>query len=72
MLMPMFILGCSALMHEHQDKIRRFSDTIKRFSNFGIIKPTREVMEKTWRSMDAMDEASWDWETIIRLGNHYA
>ncbi|KAI9841667.1 MAG: hypothetical protein M1837_000461 [Sclerophora amabilis] len=66
LLMPLFLLGCAAFVPEQRPDIRRAFGTLKRYSNLGNIEPAREVVEKVWARMDAKDESSWDWESIIQ------
>ena len=65
LLMPLFMLGCAAFLPEQRPDIRRAFGTLKRYSNLENIEPARQVVERIWQLMDAKDEASWDWETII-------
>lgn len=66
LLMPLFLLGCAAFLPEQRPEIKRAFGTLKRYSNLGNIEPAREVVEKVWARMDAKDETSWDWETMIK------
>lgn len=66
LLMPLFLLGCAAFDPEQRPEIRDAFDGLIAYSNLGNIKPAREIVEKVWEKMDAGDESSWDWETIIQ------
>jgi hypothetical protein len=66
MLMPLFMLGCAAFDPEQRPEISKGFDSIKNYSNLGNIGPARLVVERVWQLMDAADESSWDWETIIK------
>lgn len=66
LLMPLFLLGCAAFAPEQRPEIRDAFDGLIAYSNLGNIRPAREIVEKVWEKMDAGDESSWDWETIIQ------
>jgi hypothetical protein len=66
LLMPTFLLGCAAFDTDQRPDIKRAFGVIKRYSELGNIEPAKEVVEKVWQMMDRGDEASWDWETIIK------
>lgn len=66
LLMPLFLLGCAAFKPEQRPEIRQAFEGLIAYSNLGNIKPAREIVEKVWEMMDAGDESSWDWETIIK------
>ncbi|KAF2147040.1 uncharacterized protein K452DRAFT_217786 [Aplosporella prunicola CBS 121167] len=65
LLMPLFLLGCSAFDEEQRPAIIDAFDGLQNYSALGNIKYAREIVETVWRMMDAGDEESWDWETII-------
>ncbi len=65
LLMPLFLLGCSAFEPEQRPEIRQAFDGLQAYSNLGNIKYARAVVEQVWEMMDAGDTDSWDWETII-------
>jgi hypothetical protein len=65
-LTPIFIVGCSAF-HEHQRQaVLQAFDVLQQYSALGNIKPAREVVEKVWQFMDAGDDCTWDWESIMK------
>lgn len=66
MLMPTFLLGCAAFSEQHRPEVRASFDLLQNYSNLGNIKYTRQVVESVWELMDAGDERSWDWESIIQ------
>ncbi|KAI9791242.1 MAG: hypothetical protein M1816_004234 [Peltula sp. TS41687] len=67
LLMPVFILGCAAFEPEQRPALRKAFGTLKRYSNLKNIEPAKDVVEKVWSIMDADDDdASWDWENIIK------
>ncbi len=66
LLMPLFLLGCAAFEPEQRPEIGKAFDVVIAYSNLGNIKPARLIVEKVWEKMDAGDETSWDWETIIK------
>lgn len=65
MLMPMFLIGCSAFEERQRARIRQGFDDLKRYSNLRNIEPARQVVEHVWEVMDTRMEDSWDWEKII-------
>ena len=66
LLMPLFLLGCSAFKEEQRPEIKKCLGTLKRYSNFRNIEPARKVVEAVWDLMNKGDESSWDWETVIQ------
>ena len=66
LLLPLFILGCAAFEKPQRDKIEVAFDNLEGYSRLGNIGPAREVVHKVWEMMDAGDERSWDWETIMQ------
>ena len=63
--MPLFLLGCSAFDPEQRPEIETAFAALQEYSNLGNIPYAKEVVETVWQMMDAGDEESWDWETII-------
>ena len=66
LLMPVFLLGCSAFDTEHRPDIERAFESLEAYSKLGNIMYARKVVHKVWELMDAGDPNSWDWETIIK------
>ncbi|KAJ5808586.1 hypothetical protein N7474_009855 [Penicillium riverlandense] len=65
-LMPLFLLGCSAFIPEQRERIRKGFDALKAYSNLRNIEPAFKVVARVWEIMDTKMEDSWDWEKIIR------
>ncbi|EEH37525.1 C6 transcription factor [Paracoccidioides lutzii Pb01] len=65
MLMPLFLLGCSAFKLRQRERIRMGFDSLQAYSSLRNIKPAFAVVEKVWEIMDDKPEESWDWEKII-------
>ena len=65
LLMPLFLLGCSAYKAEYRPEISAAFDRLQAYSELGNIKYARQVVERIWEKMDHGDEDVWDWETII-------
>ncbi|QSS63536.1 C6 transcription factor OefC [Histoplasma capsulatum] len=65
MLMPLFLLGCSAFESKQRERIKRGFDSLQAYSSLRNIEPAFRVVEKVWRVMDHSIEESWDWEKII-------
>ncbi|OAX85150.1 hypothetical protein ACJ72_00485 [Emergomyces africanus] len=65
MLMPLFLLGCSAFEAKQRERIKRGFDSLQAYSNLRNIGPAFRVVEKVWEVMDRKIEESWDWEKII-------
>lgn len=67
MVMPLFLLGCSAFEAEQRECIREGFKSVQAYSNLRNINPAVKVVEKVWEKMDAglEEEDSWDWEKII-------
>ncbi|EGC42302.1 conserved hypothetical protein [Histoplasma capsulatum var. duboisii H88] len=65
MLMPLFLLGCSAFETKQRERIKRGFDSLQAYSSLRNIEPAFRVVEKVWRVMDHTIEESWDWEKII-------
>ncbi|KAF2088528.1 hypothetical protein K490DRAFT_39417 [Saccharata proteae CBS 121410] len=66
LLMPLFLLGCSAFEPEQRPDIRTAFQGLQNYSALGNIKYAKEIVENVWTMMDAGVEESWDWETIIK------
>ncbi|PGH36067.1 hypothetical protein GX50_01079 [[Emmonsia] crescens] len=65
MLMPLFLLGCSAFESKQRERIKRGFDSLQAYSSLRNIGPALRVVEKVWEVMDHNTEESWDWEKII-------
>ncbi|KAL1986611.1 hypothetical protein VTN96DRAFT_5989 [Rasamsonia emersonii] len=65
MLMPLFLLGCSAFELRQRERIRKGFDDLQAYSNLRNIEPALRVVERVWEVMDTKMEDSWDWEKII-------
>ncbi|EGE80495.1 OefC protein [Blastomyces dermatitidis ATCC 18188] len=65
MLMPLFLLGCSAFETKQRERIKRGFDSLQAYSSLRNIEPALRVVEKVWEIMDHNIEESWDWEKII-------
>ncbi|KAE8148192.1 fungal-specific transcription factor domain-containing protein [Aspergillus avenaceus] len=65
-LMPLFLLGCSAFLPAQRERIHKGFVTLKSYSNLRNIKPALKVVKRVWEIMDTNIEDSWDWEKIIR------
>ncbi|GME42961.1 C6 transcription factor [Neofusicoccum parvum] len=65
LLMPLFLLGCAAFDPVQRKPITEGFDSLQAYSNLGNIPYAREVVNTVWDMMDAGNEESWDWETII-------
>ncbi|OJJ60672.1 hypothetical protein ASPSYDRAFT_755921 [Aspergillus sydowii CBS 593.65] len=68
-LMPLFLLGCSAFVPRQREKIRKGFDALKAYSNLRNIEPAFKVVQRVWEVMDSKTEDSWDWERIIKEMN---
>ncbi|OCK94268.1 uncharacterized protein K441DRAFT_561812 [Cenococcum geophilum 1.58] len=66
LLMPLFLLGCAAFERDQRPEILQAFEGLEAYSALGNIKYAKVIVEKVWKMMDAGDEDSWDWETIIR------
>jgi hypothetical protein len=64
-LMPLFLLGCSAFVTEQRERITRGFEDLKSYSNLRNIEPAFKVVTRVWEIMDTRIEESWDWEKII-------
>lgn len=65
-LMPLFLLGCSAFLPHQRDRIQKGFEALKAYSNLRNIEPAFKVVRKVWEVMDTKMEDSWDWEKIIK------
>jgi len=65
LLMPVFILGCAAFDPDQRPDIIKAFDGLEQYSRLGNIQYARKVVERVWEMMDAGNEDSWDWETIL-------
>jgi hypothetical protein len=65
-LMPLFLLGCSAFVPEQRERLRTGFENLKSYSNLRNIEPAFKVVSRVWEIMDTNTEDSWDWEAIIR------
>jgi len=66
MLMPLFLLGCSAFEPLQRERVKKGFDALRSYSNLRNIQPALTVVEKVWDLMDNSPEESWDWEKIIK------
>ena len=65
MLMPLFLLGCSAFEERQREQIREGFDDLKAYSSLRNIEPALKIVERVWEVMDTDTDQSWDWEKII-------
>ncbi|RAH78184.1 hypothetical protein BO86DRAFT_382355 [Aspergillus japonicus CBS 114.51] len=65
-LMPLFLLGCSAFLPRQRERIKKGFESLKAYSNLRNIEPAFKVVERVWEVMDNNSEESWDWEKIIK------
>ncbi|KAJ5795680.1 transcriptional regulator family: Fungal Specific TF [Penicillium psychrosexuale] len=65
-LMPLFLLGCSAFVPEQRQRIMQGFENLKSYSNLRNIEPAFKVVVRVWDIMDTRMQDSWDWEKIIR------
>ncbi|KAJ5601871.1 hypothetical protein N7510_011405 [Penicillium lagena] len=65
-LMPLFLLGCSAFIPEQRERVQKGFEALKAYSNLRNIDPAFKVVARVWEVMDTKMEDSWDWEKIIR------
>ncbi|KAL5340061.1 fungal-specific transcription factor domain-containing protein [Aspergillus crustosus] len=68
-LMPLFLLGCSAFVPHQRERIQRGFEALKAYSNLRNIEPAFKVVQRVWEVMDTKTEDSWDWEKIIKEMN---
>ncbi|RMJ24123.1 C6 transcription factor [Aspergillus sp. HF37] len=65
-LMPLFLMGCSAFVPHQRDRIKQGFESLQSYSNLRNIRPAFRVVERVWEVMDSVIEDSWDWEKIIK------
>ncbi|KAI1957392.1 hypothetical protein LOZ58_005762 [Ophidiomyces ophidiicola] len=65
LLMPLFLLGCSAFEPHQRDRIKKGFNSLQTYSSLRNIKPAFCIVEKVWDIMDTNPDQSWDWEKII-------
>lgn len=65
-LMPLFLLGCSAFVPRQRERIKQGFESLRSYSNLRNIQPAFQVVERVWEVMDLDIEESWDWEKIIK------
>ncbi|KAL4888980.1 fungal-specific transcription factor domain-containing protein [Aspergillus ambiguus] len=65
-LMPLFLLGCSAFLPRQRERIQQGFESLRHYSNLRNIQPAFKVVQKVWEVMDTKMEDSWDWEKIIK------
>lgn len=65
LLMPLFLLGCSAFEEGQRDRIRSAFDDLKAYSSLRNIEPALTIVERVWEVMDTNPDQSWDWEKLI-------
>ncbi|KAL3453412.1 fungal-specific transcription factor domain-containing protein [Aspergillus insuetus] len=68
-LMPLFLLGCSAFLPRQRERIQKGFEALKAYSNLRNIEPAFKVVRRVWEVMDTKTEDSWDWEKIIKEMN---
>ncbi|KAL4962370.1 Zn(II)2Cys6 transcription factor [Aspergillus stella-maris] len=68
-LMPLFLLGCSAFVPRQRERIQKGFEALKAYSNLRNIEPAFKVVQRVWEVMDTRMEDSWDWERIIKEMN---
>ena len=65
LLMPLFLLGCSAFDPAQRPEIRERFDGLQAYSHRGNIRCAKEIVEVVWSMMDVGNENAWDWESIM-------
>lgn len=65
MLMPLFLIGCSAFEPFQRERIKKGFGALEEYSSLRNIEPVLKVVERIWEVMDTKIEDSWDWERII-------
>ncbi|PKY08264.1 hypothetical protein P168DRAFT_246682 [Aspergillus campestris IBT 28561] len=68
-LMPLFLLGCSAFVPRQRERIQKGFESLKAYSNLRNIEPAFKVVQQVWEVMDTKSEECWDWEKIIKAMN---
>ncbi|KAH8700390.1 fungal-specific transcription factor domain-containing protein [Talaromyces proteolyticus] len=64
-LMPLFLISCSAFEPRQRERIKKGFDALKEYSSLRNIDPVLKVVQRVWEVMDTKIEDSWDWEHII-------
>ena len=65
LLLPTFILGCSAFEEGQRMQVREILTQLEACTRQGNVAPTLEVIQKVWEMMDVGDEQNWDWESVM-------
>ncbi|KAI5363927.1 Putative zn(2)-C6 fungal-type DNA-binding domain, fungal transcription factor [Septoria linicola] len=66
LLMPLFLLGCSAFEPEQRPEITQAFEGLQKWSTLGNIRYAKVIVEEIWVMMDnGRAEETWDWESII-------
>ncbi|KAK5114534.1 hypothetical protein LTR62_002469 [Meristemomyces frigidus] len=66
LLMPIFLLGCSAFEPQQRPEISEAFQRLQDWSSLGNIRYARQIVEEIWQMMDeGREHETWDWETII-------
>ena len=65
-LLPLFLLSCAAFQERQRPDIEEAFTRALDYSRFGNIMVAKQVVKRVWEMMDAGDERSWDWETIMK------
>ncbi|KAM3413902.1 hypothetical protein BST61_g10575 [Cercospora zeina] len=67
LLMPLFLLGCSAFDPEQRCEIAEAFDRLQKWSSLGNIKYARMIVEEIWQMMDdGRAEETWYWEGVMQ------
>ncbi|KAL3423809.1 C6 transcription factor [Phlyctema vagabunda] len=66
LLSPTFALGCAAYEESQRAQVRKSIAVIKDYMQYRNSDSALEVLEETWRLMDAGDLRGWDWQMIAR------
>ena len=66
LVLPVFILGCSASDFRQRERVEIAFDRLRQYSHFGNIDASIKVVRKVWEYIDAKDGRCWDWEQIQR------
>ncbi|KAF2213610.1 hypothetical protein CERZMDRAFT_111256 [Cercospora zeae-maydis SCOH1-5] len=67
LLMPLFLLGCSAFEPAQRREIAEAFDRLQNWSSLGNIKYARKVVEEIWQMMDdGRAEETWYWEGVLQ------
>lgn len=66
LLMPVFLLGCSAFEPEQRPEIAQTFERLEEWSRLRNIRHARAIVEEIWQMMDdGRVEETWDWEALI-------